>query len=204
VKVVPVPLGSRGADMAAALTFTNAADLKTAGLDYVTRYVGGISGAELALIHAAGLGLQLVTYSRAPGWTPSAALGAGDGAGDVAHLHALGIPAGMLVWIDLEGVSGSAADVIAWVEARAAALVGAGYIAGLYVGAGEVLNAAQLYALRGVTRYWRAFNQGIPEPRCGWCQFQTFPPNQTLHGVEIDRDFVQSDYEGRTPLMLVA
>jgi len=204
VRVLPVPLGSRGADMAAALTCANAADLKAAGLDYVVRYVGGITGAELSLLLDAGLGVQLVTYSRAPGWIPSAVVGAADGSKDVDRLRELGVPAGMLVWIDLEGVNGSAADVAGWVESRAAVLVAAGYVAGLYVGAGETLSAAQLYAIPNVTRYWRAFNAGIPEPRCGWCHFQTFPPNQMLHGVQIDRDFVQADYEGRVPLMLAA
>lgn len=204
MKVVSVPLGSRGADMAQALTSAAAQALRGAGLDYVCRYLGGLDPHELDEILAADLGLQLVTYSRAPGWAPSRAIGQSDGATDLAHLQALSVPAGALVWIDLEGVSGTAADTAAWIDARSAVLVGAGYVAGAYVGDSPILNGAELYALVHVSRYWRGFNQGIPEPKCGWCQLQTFPPNQMLAGIEIDRDFAQSDYAGRVPLMLVA
>jgi hypothetical protein len=134
---------------------------------------------------------------------PSATLGLQDGERDVLQLKALGIPEEMVVWIDLEGSGGDAADTAAWVNARAQQLVNAGYVAGLYVGDSCVLNAAQLYALPNITRYWRGFNQGIPEVSCGFCQFQIFPPNQTFQGVLVDFDFTQSDYDGRVPTMLI-
>lgn len=204
MNVAPVATGARGADMVTRLTSESAARLRAAGLDYVVRYVGGLSREEMADVLGAGLGLQLVTYSRAPGWTPSGAIGAQDGIEDLKHLAWLQVPAGMLVWIDLEGAHGTAADVAAWANARAYALVKEGYIAGLYVGDSCVLNAEELYALTFVTRYWRAFNSGIPEPKCGFCQFQAYPPNQMLAGVQVDRDHAQPDYVGRVPMMLVS
>jgi Domain of unknown function (DUF1906) len=204
MKVIDVPHGARGADMVQTLTDSTAAALKAAGFDFVVRYLGGLSPAELAIILAAGLGVELVTYSRAPGWAPSLDMGLADGRTDRGHLDALGIPPGMVVWIDLEGARGTSAEVSDWVTARASTLTNVGFVAGVYAGAGCVLNAAELYSLKGVTRYWRAFNQGIPEPACGFCQFQTFPPNQTRAGVLVDVDFVQSDYHGRFPTMLVA
>jgi hypothetical protein len=131
-------------------------------------------------------------------------MGAQDGALDVSRLKALGVPSTMVVWIDLEGSAGNAADTAVWVEARAKVLVDAGYIAGLYVGSGCVLNGQQLYALVNITRYWRAFNSGIETPECGWVQMQLFPPNQTLDGVLVDLDVTQEDYHGRLPTMLTA
>ena len=204
MKIAPVLCGSFGIDCATVLTAESAAGLKGTPIDFVARYLGQLTPPELAIILEAGLGVELVTFSHAPGWEPSAALGNDEGHVDVARLAELGIPTGMVVWIDLEGSGGDAAATAAWVNARATVLVEAGYVAGLYVGAGCVLDGAELYALPHVTRYWRAFNEGIPEPACGFCQFQLFPPDQTLAGVLVDLDFTQEDYARRTPMMLVA
>jgi hypothetical protein len=205
MQVTAVPVGSKGFDTVTVLTAGSAAALKAAGANFVVRYLGGITPSELSEIVSTGLGCQLVTYSRAPGWLPTAAMGTSDGTNDVAQLQALGVPGGALLWIDLEGSGGDAADTAAWVTARAAEIVAAGYIAGLYVGSGCVLNGTQLYDLVDITRYWRAFNSGLPEPLpCGYCQFQLYPPNQPVAGVEIDYDYSAFDYEGRAPTMLTA
>ena len=175
--------------------------LRNAGLDYVVRYLGGLYAPEMHDVLASGLGLQLVTYSRAPGWQPTQTMGDADGLVDVSRLERDGVPGGMLVWIDLEGASGSAADAAAWLDARSKCLADAGYLAGVYVGDSCVLNGAELYARPHVTRYWRAFNSGIPEPQCGWCQLQS-QPNTMLAGVLVDHDVAQRDNEGRLPMML--
>jgi hypothetical protein len=192
-------------DCDTALTVPLIASMKQAkDLDFVVRYLGSVTTLEITDILESGLGLQLVTFSRVPGWMPTVEMGTEDGRTDVLRLQALGIPSGMLVWIDLEGSSGDAADTMAWINARAQILVQTGYVAGLYVGSQSVLNAVQLYALPDISRYWRAFNQGIPEPQCGWCQTQLFPPNQQLGGVEVDWNYTQTDFKGRVPMMLIA
>jgi hypothetical protein len=203
MRVVPCPPGAKGADMASVLTTAHAMGLRNAGLDYVVRYLGGLSPAELAAILSAGLGCQLVTYSRAPGWHPTQTMGDADGLVDVGRLERDGIPKGMLAWIDLEGASGGSADVAAWLDARSKIIVDAGYIAGVYAGDSCILDGPELYARPYVTRYWRAFNIGIPEPQCGWCQLQS-EPNTMLAGVLVDHDVAQADNEGRVPLMLSA
>jgi len=204
MKLGSFSVGQVGVDCDTVLDSSSAPALKAAGLFFVVRYLGSLSAAELSTILAAGLAVQLVTFSRAPGWTPSAELGTQDGATDVQQLATLSVPQGVTVWIDLEGVNpatpNAAAAVMAYVEARAAALVAAGYVAGLYVGAGSLLTGASLYKLTGVTRYWQAFNQGIPEvATCGYCQEQLYPPDQTISGIEVDYDVVSSDYLGRYP-----
>lgn len=202
MRIVECTPGMQGADMVTQLTPSSARALRAAGLDYVVRYLGGLSPGELAVILDAGLGCQLVTYGRVG--PRSAAMGAQDGAADLAHLRSLGIPAGMLAWVDLEAAHGAAADVAAWLDARSSAIVQAGYVAGLYVGDSCILDGPQLYARPHVTRYWRAFNSWIPVPQCEWSQIQHAPPNQILAGVQVDRDTAQADLDGRVPMMLVA
>jgi hypothetical protein len=204
MKLVTISVGSVGVDTDTPLTATLATALANQKVDFVVRYLGSITSAELSAIQSAGIGVSLVTYSRGPGWMPTAVMGASDGATDVSRLQALGVPPGTLLWIDLEGSGGTEPDTAAWVNARSAAIVAAGYVAGLYVGSGCVLNSAQLYALPDITRYWRAFNEGIPTPQCGFCQMQLFPPNQMVSVIEVDFDVVQEDYENRLPTMLVA
>lgn len=202
MNVVPITPGTRGVDTDTQVSVSFAQILANNRFDFVVRYLSDVTSDELVTILDAGLGLSLVTHARALGWTPSAELGASDGAADVAKLKALGIPEGMVVWIDLEGSGGDATDTAAWVNARSKALVDAGYIAGLYVGNLCVLDAQQLYELPYVTRYWSAFNFGIPQPSCGFCQIQLYPPDMVVGGLEVDLDFVQQDYHGRLPTML--
>jgi hypothetical protein len=202
MKVIPTPVASRGIDCTTVLDSSSAGKLKSAGIDFVVRYLGGVSSEEAQEILAAGLGLQFVSYSRAPGWMPTSAMGSSDGALDLQHLKSVGALPGVTVWIDLEGSAGTAADTAAWIEVRSFILVQAGFLVGLYVGNQCVLNGTQLYALPHVTRYWRAFNEGIPQPQCGWCQFQLNPADQMIAGVEVDYDCTQEDYEGRTPTMM--
>jgi hypothetical protein len=38
----------------------------------------------------------------------------------------------------------------------------------------------------------------------GYQLFQLYPPNELVAGVRIDRDIVQSDYEGGLPVLCVA
>ena len=202
MNVVPILSGSKGFDTDTVLTADSAAKLVAAGGSFVVRYLGSIDSAELSSIQSTGLGVCLVTFARQLGWLPSVAMGVEDGATDVARLRALGVPEGMLVWIDLEGSGGNASDTAAWVNARSKALVDAGYLAGLYVGNMCVLDAQQLYELPYITRYWRAFNLGVPDVSCGYCQIQLYPPDQSIAGLLVDIDVVQQDYHGRLPTML--
>jgi len=84
----------------------------------------------------------------------------------------------------------------------------AGYIPGLYVGSGALLDSKELYAL-GVVRYWQSLSKEIDargefaEPSCGWCMIQLYP-SVSVAGVWVDVDVVQKDYRGRLPAWVVA
>ena len=202
--VQTAPFPSLGYDCVTVMTPTRAAALKAAGMSFAVRYLGGINQAELAAILNAGLLFMPVTFSRAPGWVPTAAMGTSDGQQDVAQLQALGLPQGCTVWIDLEGVDPStpASAVSDWVNARSAVIKGAGFDAGLYVGYSCILDGAQLYALPNINRYWCAFN-GTIEPSCGFCMRQ-LNKTITLAGTEIDVDCIQYDFKDRLPNMVAA
>ncbi len=196
-------VGALGADSVQALTPTTAKALKDSGISFSIRYLGSVSPAELSIILDAGLAFMPVTFSRAPGWLPSASLGASDGVAAIAHLKALGLPPGATVWLDLEGPGGTSTDVVAWVNAWADYVKNAGYDPGLYVGYGAKLTSHELYALH-VDRYWHSVSKvtdtggNIAEPNCGWCMHQ-LNPSVMWAGVWADIDVVQQDYQGRTP-----
>lgn len=201
--IKPAPFPALGFDCVTVMTPQRASALKAAGMSFAIRYLGSVTAAELKIILDAGLLFMPVTFSRAPGWVPTAAMGTSDGTLDVQHLQSAGIPQGCTVWIDLEGTAGSAPVVAAWVNARATVIRAAGYDVGLYVGAGDVLNGQQLYSLAQVDRYWRSLS-AVPTPdTCGWCMMQLYKTIE-LAGTEIDVDCIQYDFRDRLPLMVAA
>ncbi len=120
----------------------------------------------------------------------------------------MGFPAGVTVWLDLEGPGGTAADITAWVNAWAHEVKAAGYDAGLYVGYGTQLTSHELYAL-AVDRYWHSVSRvtdsanALAEPTCGWCMYQ-LNPSVMRCATWVDVDVVQEDYQGRVPNWVTA
>ena len=200
-------VGARGIDTIATLTEADVQGLK-AKYDFVVRYVEQLTVGDVALITAAGLGLTTVSFSRAVGWMPDADLGTTDGNDQVARLEHLSIPKGTHTFLDLEGMGGTAADTIAFAEAWGAVVAAAGYIPGVYVGAGIPLTGAQLYALNNVHAYWHSCSE-VPEvATCGYVMYQLFPPDQIIKvgsvALEVDIDMIQEDRLGRSLVWTVA
>jgi hypothetical protein len=159
------------------------------------------------------LELYFINYSRGQGWIPSATLGISDGVRDLQALRRLAIPIGVHVGFDLEGPSGTPANVIGHVNAHGSLIKKDGYLPELYVGEGSLLNSIELYNLVSVL-YWRScsklrdasVNAGL-EPDCGYAIQQGRPFNVTLisplapfTSVTIDYDFVVPDFKGRLPI----
>ncbi len=178
-------------------TATQAKALKEAGADAVAAYLGLISKERLAAILGAGVAYVPVTLAGEYN----------DGAGDeIAQLKALGIPAGVTVFLDLEGLAAFKSDPVdlaAKVNAWADAILAAGYVPGLYVGSPQPFTEAELWSLR-VKRYWRG--QGairdrfgkLAEPTgCGWCMTQMWP-SHSRGGVWVDSNMAGQDYKARS------
>ena len=192
-----------GVDTIATITAADAAAFKAAGFSFVVRYLGAVTVSEVDTILAAGLAFMPVGYSRKVGWLPTSALGDQDGALAVARAKLLGLPSSVTVWCDLEGMSGTAANTIAYAEAWGERIEAAGYAAGVYVGASIPLNSTQLYALNNITAYWHSCSEVPDVSECGYTMIQLTPPDLVVCGVEVDVDVIQEDRMGRLPIWTV-
>jgi hypothetical protein len=128
--------------------------------------------------------------------SPNQSLGRQDGQNATANAQSVGFPAGVNLWCDLEGVdpAAQAQDVIAYCEAWYQAVNAAGYVPGLYVGAGALLTGQQLYDL-SFQHYWQSASIVPDIPTRGYQLLQLWPPI-SINGVWIDLDVAQNDNLG--------
>ncbi len=155
-----------------------------------------LSTQEATDILNSGLALMPVQHVRYPGWTPNQALGQQDGQNAGSNAQAVGFPAGVNVWCDLEGVNPAAQpqDVIDHCQAWYQAVSAAGYVPGLYVGSAAILTGQQLYSL-SFQHYWRSQSKVPDIPTRGYQLVQLYP-SITINGVGIDVDIAQNDGAG--------
>jgi hypothetical protein len=162
---------------------------------------GDLSNAEATGILNAGLALIPVQHVISESWTPNEELGVEYGSNAAANAASIGLPKGMNLWCDLEGVSEGTNEqsVINYCTAWYTAVFNAGYIPGLYVGAACGLMGEQLYNLP-FQHYWKsASNVPSVEPR-GYQLIQG--EETTVLGLGIDPDTTQYDAEGGAVLWL--
>ena len=173
------------------------------GYKFCLRYLstGQVSSQDLTEQEAtdilnSGLALMPVQHATKQGWSPSKALGQQHGQDASANADNAGFPVSVNLWCDLEGVNSSAQaqDVIDYCEAWYQAVSAAGFIPGLYVGAGTLLNGRQLYDLP-FQHYWRSQSQVPDIPHRGYQVIQLGPPIQ-INGILIDLDVVLVDSQG--------
>jgi hypothetical protein len=160
-----------------------------------------ISAAELKGILDAGLALLLVQHVRYQGWNPGKCSGDGDATAAIQAAEAAGYLQGGHIYLDLEGIAGTAADTTAYAQDWSAAIVAAGYCAGCYVGYAVPLNAVQLYDLSNFHTYWSAPGPWKVATR-GFAMTQG-EPEVSVGDVNFDPDTVQADSLGDTPFWMV-
>lgn len=191
-----LPVGSKGIDTVTVLNGSMCRALRDSGIDFVVRYLPSLRNDEIAQIGAANLALSVVTYALS--FDPS---------DEIAQLTALRIPHGADVWLDVEGVKEDAITLQQRINTWAKAIKGGGWVPKQYVGAGQLLTSAELYAL-AVVGYWHSCSRVVDRngaeaaPSCGWQMHQLHPPNLMLAGVTVDINFVQQDYKGRPVTMV--
>jgi hypothetical protein len=200
-KVAKAAVGAKGIDTVTSLTADQCNALRSAGVEFAVRYLGSITSEEVDSILGSGMAVMPVTYSRKPGWSPSADVGRSDGASSIYHLGRAGLPCCCTVWLDLEEPGGAKEDVIAYVNAWSDAILQSGYIPGLYVGAGVPLSGEELYHLKS-QRYWHSQSVLHAAPQCEWCMYQLYP-STSVAGVWADVNYVQQDRQGRVPAWVV-
>ncbi len=206
--------GIRGFDTDTVLNQTSARAFAANGFHFAIRYLsrvtpgaaGDLTEAETKTILDAGLALMAVQHCALRGWTPTEALGERYGAAAAANAALAGLPRGINLWLDLEGVKPDAppADVIAYCNAWHVAVAAAGYLPGLYIGAGQVLTGDQLYFDLRFAYYWKPVSAYVPDVAVrGQCMTQTMNPSFVLGGVSYDEDVTETDAGGNTPVWAV-
>ena len=200
MRAVPAIAPSFGVDTLATITGADASTLRGAGFRFRGGYLHAVTAAELATQLSADLAFIPFTYAEAF-----------DGVDAVARAKGLALPPDTTIFLDCEGASAIApADLVAKINAWAAYVTGAGFRAGLYVGAGCPLTSAELSALPQIHCYMQGCSRlvdrvGVPQmPERGFAIVQARPPNVNLYGVRVDADLLQQDYFGDVPTWVVA
>ncbi len=216
--ILPAPPGLKGFDSNTVMTAETAQLCKSHGYDFCIRYLsrgvgqssGDLSNAEALTILDAGLALMAVQHVAAnypPGWSPNAALGKTNGDNAAANAQSIGLPAGMNIWVDLEGVDPTAtsADIINYCQEWYKAVSAVGYVPGLYVGVPCGLTSSQLYSDLSYQHYWCSLSRSTPDVATRGYQMQQ-TATETLYGVgksiSIDPDTTQTDNKGGNVLWL--
>lgn len=203
------PPGVQGFDANTPLTTPVAAAFVQSGFRFCVRYLsrstpggkGDLTRTEAQAILAGGLALMAVQHVLNPGWTPSLELGTRYGDAAVANAQAAGLPGGINIWLDLEGVKAdvSAGEVIAYCNEWFGIVARAGYRPGLYVGAEAILTGDELYWRLKTKHYWRSGSKVPDLAMRGYQLIQriTAAPDE-VNGIEIDRDVTVTDAFGDT------
>ena len=208
--VQPAAPNLRGFDTNTVINAQQAAAFKTAGYSFCIRYLARNNGQgsndlsfnEASIILNAGLALSAVQHVLNPGWSPTATLGTTYGTNAATNAASIGLPKGMNLWCDLEGVATGtpAQQVIDYCTAWYNAVAAAGYVPGIYVGANCILTGTQLYENLPFQHYWKSLSN-VPEiPNRGYQMIQTL--GSPVSGVSIDNDTTQNDQKGGTVIWL--
>jgi hypothetical protein len=194
---------SKGFDSDTTLSAATAAAFFNDGYQFCVRYLSlgaerssDLSHDEAAAILGAGLALMPVQHVCTPGWQPSAALGQEYGKAAASDALGVGLPAGVNLWCDLEGIAAGAdlaGAVTLYCQAWYAAVLDAGYVPGLYVGANCLLSSEQLELLP-FQHYWKSESTVPTVATRGFQMVQT--PGSTAHGIGYDLDATQADALG--------
>jgi len=160
--------GVRGFDANVTITADIAAAFSAHGFRFCVRYVRrqkkhaqDLTADEAGIILDTGLALMPVQHVESEdGWVPTGDKGASNGDNAAEDASSIGIPSGVTVWCDLEGVTPEtpAQDIIDYCNRWHSAVAAAGFVPGLYVGWHAGLNPNQLYRSLRYTHYWAAYN----------------------------------------------
>jgi len=215
--VYTAPAGLLGFDTAKAIKPAVASAFFNHGYRFCVRYVRrdkahpfDLSADEAQGILEVGLGLMVVQYVESEeSWKPSASKGAAQGAMAGSEANRIGVPSGVTLWCDLEGVAvgTSATDVIDYCDHWHQAVATAGFVPGLYVGWHAGLSATQLYRSLRFTHYWGAYNLNSDQaPTVRGLQMKQSErrPTDVVPGVKLDfqTDKVRTDALGGRPTLL--
>ena len=213
-RVVAAPPGVHGFDANSVLNRRICEVAKARGFEFCIRYVsrqdvqpvGDLSDEEANVILGTGLALMPVQHVAPENWSPSQALGTRNGTNAAKHAQQIGFPEGVNVWLDLEGAKTSTPHetMIAYCNAWFAEVESAGFVPGVYVGAGAILTGNELFWRLRTKHYWKSGSRVPDIPHRGYQLIQTIIRSDKIDGVAIDRNLTKNDDFGGTALWLSA
>ena len=165
---------------------------------------GNITRDEAEIILNAGLALMIVQHVPSSPWDPTGQLGMNYGNYAVLNCTAIGLPYGVNVFLDLEGVRAgtNAENVLDYAGTWAQAVADGGYVPGIYIGASCGLSASQIVTLP-FKQFWRSGSSSTPQIGApGYSMQQTISASLVLSGVAYDSDLITTDQNGGTPYWL--
>lgn len=205
-RVEKAPPGVLGFDIDRPLRKADAQAFYSRGFRFCVRYLtrysntedpNDLSRGEAEMILNSGLALMAVQHVARPNWIPDAGLGQTYGERAAKHAGSAGLPPGVNIWLDLEGVRGDVprSDVIGYCNAWFDAVSGAGYATGIYVGDRIVISPDDLYWNLKTKHYWKSGSNVPDVPNRGYQLAQRIPPhaNDTSN---VDTDVTRNDAFG--------
>ena len=215
--VFSAPDGVRGFDTTESVTRNTAVAFRRAGYRFCVRYVrrdkphaSALKVNEAKSLVSAGIGVVIVQYVESEtAWSASGAKGTRNGRVAASECELLGVPWGVTVWCDLEGVAPGTPSqrVIDYCNAWHSAVSGAGYVPGVYVGYRAGLTPSGLYRSLKFTHYWGAYNLNVDQyPAVRGIQMKQSKARSSDRpkGTTIDfqTDRVRGDSLGGRPTLL--
>lgn len=215
--VYTAPSRIKGFDTDVNVSASAAAAFFAHGYRFSIRYVGrqkakphDLNALEAAGLLDAGLGLMVVQHVESEdGWMPTPGKGTAYGTEAAKECDEVGVPSGVCLWCDLEGVSleTPAEDVISYCNNWHSAVAAAGFLPGLYVGWHAGLNRTQLYRSLRFTHYWGAYNLNADQaPAVRGLQMKQAEakPLDRVPGFDFafQTDVVRADALGGRPTMV--
>jgi hypothetical protein len=215
--VFTAPDGVRGFDTAESVSTKAATAFRRHGYRFCVRYVrrdkphaSALSVKEAKSLLWTGIGLMIVQYVESDtSWIPNGVKGTTNGDVAAAETTKLGVPWGVTVWCDLEGVEPGtrAQKVIDYCNRWHAAVSNAGYVPGLYVGYHAGLSPTQLYRNLRFSHYWGAYNLNSDQyPAVRGLQMKQARRKQSdsvpASGIDFQVDRIGADALGGRPTLL--
>jgi Domain of unknown function (DUF1906) len=214
--VSPAPPGLVGFDFDSKINSAQAKQFARRGFRFCIRYISrddqsrahnqqqgtpDLSIDEAQGILDSGMALMAVQHVANPGWHPTPALGTTYGGNAAVYAAEAGLPSGVNVWLDLEGIAeGTSHDnIIGYCNNWFAALSNGGYEPGIYIGFDVFLSPDELFFNLTTKHYWRAPGN-IPEISHRGYQLIQHIDNPGPN--EFDRDVTLNDAFGGAVMWL--
>jgi Domain of unknown function (DUF1906) len=202
------PAGAKGFDTSTIVTPAVARKFRDDGFTFCIRYLslfstddevadGDLIREEADDILNSGLALMAVQHVRNPGWIPTASKGTQTGNHAANNAIFAGLPVGMNIWLDLEGILVNTPDsnIIDYCNNWFAQVSSVGYVPGIYLGFDELLSGDQLFHSLTCQHYWKS-PSFVPDVAVRGYQMTQPEINKIVHGINIDVDITQNDLLG--------